>query len=200
MLSAAAHVTNSGASNLTIALIGLCGILFGALLGYVGKSRELRLTRQGELRRLYADFLAARDSYDQIEQEELSARTHLGSFMEDIDVESQEEHDALPDETKDIWARLSDVHSEKRRARRIEQRKFRQALRQIEIQAPKDTHHAAWMYSGMSDFRMKYEADSLVMFVLLARRDLASVSQSFSLRREARSGMKVSWWRTSRGL
>lgn len=206
MLCMAADPANPGTSNLTVALIAFGGVLAGALLGYLGKSRELRLLTLTALRGLYAEYMSSRESYFYALDQYQRARAIQTAFWEvELGAPEDEAYESLNSSERKNLSRLTEKRQSALVVAQAERRRYVLSLRQIQIQAPNDTYIAANLSSGLRTrlFRDDTEdvpTDAFDMFVRLARRDLAPYRLMWIVRdHEADRAKRAEWWKEAVG-
>ncbi len=160
-----------GSAEIWLALLAAVG---GALLGYLGKSRELRLMRQGELRRIYAEFLAAKEEFELTKDRAEEARHLSNSHWEALDIHDEDDYYHLSQDSKDAASRLNRAAADAETEKASAERRLELAKRQIQIQAPRDTYLAAKIYAKLMQVNVFWKDEAYEYFVLLARRDLTS--------------------------
>ena len=204
MLWMAANQANPGTSNLTIALIAFGGVLAGALLGYLGKSRELRLITLAELRGLYAEYMSSRESYFYALDQHQRARANQTDYWElDLGAPEDEAYESLHSRERKKLTALKERRQSALVVAQAERRRYVLSLRQIQIQAPNDTYIAANLSSGLGTGLLRDDiedvpTDAFDMFVRLARRDLTPYRMMWIVRdHQADATKRAKGWKDS---
>lgn len=182
-LSAAADTADkaSGTSDYRIAYVGLFGVILGALFGLVGTwittRQNARLTKQAELRRLYADFFEALNAQSTMQIQDQVVDELLKKFHDKVGsvTPTRKQIEALGPDQVEAYLALKTSSRETNEAfldavNRLEHLKY-----QAQLLAPMDT-------SSVIDARVAHKkgegsevaATLRKALVTLGRRDLSA--------------------------
>ena len=179
LIAAAKTAADSGASNFTIALIGLGGVAVGAAIGLVGVWLQIwhsrRLDELDQRRALYAKILEKVGKLDTEDSWLKEIERQLEPYMKmfEADRPSDAEVEALSPENRRGWQSLVDKDAEHNQAASSLVTEIEHLVFQLVLIAPEDTAQVGQAYA-MSQIGTSVRGDLIDAFLAHGRRDLAS--------------------------
>lgn len=192
-LSVAAETTNAASrdTGLDIALVGLVGVLIGALFGLAGTwmttRQNARLTKLAELRRLYAEIFEQLGIYTVLHLTSVAVEETLAPFYKAMgtDNPTSKHLELLGEDNSSKYLNMAKVDAENTTAQLESANRLEHLKYQAQLMAPSDT---ALLVEARAGAKHGSEFIGIMNTALVAfgRRDLASGKERRDARRAVR--------------